>query len=598
MVAAGLKKPKANARFRHKAIVYGREIAPDVWRICATDPLLYINGFVWTKDPRLYGATTVPFITYSEFQDNVICKLVAAIGLVPGIEAHDILIEKSRDMGATWLCLAVLDWAWRFRDGLFFEIASRKEQLVDHTDNPDSLFAKLDFIEEYLPPFLQSNRNRQKLTLKNYETGSIINGESTTGNIGRGGRRRAIMLDEFASFEENQPGSGQEALRSTRDNTRCRIMNSTPKGIGTAFYDMRQKGEAERITLHWPLHPMKKPGLYTSQNGQLSILDADYAFEPDYPFILDGKMRSVWYDGECRRAGSDIEIAQELDLNYFGAGDPFFDSRVIQRILENDVRPPLKICRAADIIPGAGGIDEVYGDALHLWCNLTAEGKPPQDAAYVMGCDISTGTGASDSVISVANQLTGEKVLRYVNNRIFVESFALIAVRIAEWFSTKKSQCFMGWEATGPGGPFGLQVTQVLDYTHVYYYRNAADIRGKRAGKPGWFSNKQLKFELLTNYRQALGTGAFINRSQSGVEQCKEYVYGPTGGIEHAKERSSGGASGNKEQHGDEVIADAVCNKMMSEFSSKANSEEERSPYSLWGRNETLRIEKLKRDHW
>ena len=53
------------------------------------------------------------------------------------------LVEKSRDMGATWLACAFSIWLWIFYPGASIGWGSRKEQLVDNIGDPDSIFEKM-----------------------------------------------------------------------------------------------------------------------------------------------------------------------------------------------------------------------------------------------------------------------------------------------------------------------------------------------------------------------------------------------------------------------------------------------------------------------
>jgi len=100
----------ANLEFRRKLIQAGNsdpKIANDLWRLCEAEILFYINAFVWTYDPRKPEAL-VPFITY-DYQDDGILEIQEAIG------RHDLLAEKSRDMGASWMFLVTLMHEWQFR---------------------------------------------------------------------------------------------------------------------------------------------------------------------------------------------------------------------------------------------------------------------------------------------------------------------------------------------------------------------------------------------------------------------------------------------------------------------------------------------------
>ncbi|MCX5637099.1 MAG: hypothetical protein NTX52_05325, partial [Planctomycetota bacterium] len=245
----------ANLEFRREMIMLGAsdpEAAEELWIMCSRDPLFYINTFVWTYDPRKNPAA-LPFITY-DYQDEALIEVFRAIG------HYDLLTKKSRDMGASWIYIVAPEYLWHFRQLQSFLFVSRVQDLVDKTEDPDCLFWKLDFIHKNLPQFLLPSINRTKLHIYNIDNGSTIDGSSTTGDVARGGRRTAILLDEFASVEE-----GYAVLSATRDATRCRLFNSTPKGVGNAFYDMTQT-DIKVLRFHWSQHPEKKPGLYTSKD--------------------------------------------------------------------------------------------------------------------------------------------------------------------------------------------------------------------------------------------------------------------------------------------------------------------------------------------
>ena len=46
------------------------------------------------------------------------------------------------------------------------------------------------------------------------------------------------------------------------------------------------------------------------------------------------------------------------------------------------------------------------------------------------------------------------------------------------------------------------------------------------------------------------------------MRECREYVFSQTGGLVHARSRSAIDPSGAKDNHGDRVIADALCAKI------------------------------------
>ena len=133
------------------------------------------------------------------------------------------MIEKSRDMGASWMCLMAFEWVWHFHSISSFLLVSRKEDLVDKTNDPRSLMWKIDYMHKNQPRWLLPSIGRSNFHIINHDTGSTIDGESTTGDVARGDRRTAILLDEFASVDQ-----GARVLAATGDATDCRVMNSTP----------------------------------------------------------------------------------------------------------------------------------------------------------------------------------------------------------------------------------------------------------------------------------------------------------------------------------------------------------------------------------
>ena len=544
----------ANLKFRREMIKLGVSdslAAEELWIMCSRDPLFYINTFVWTYDPRKTPAA-LPFITY-DYQDEAFVEVFRAIG------SYDLLTKKSRDMGASWIYIIAPEYLWHFRELQSFLFVSRVQDLVDKTEDPDSLFWKVDFIHKNLPRFLLPGINRTKLHVYNIDNGSTIDGSSTTGDVARGGRRTAILLDEFASVDE-----GHAVLSATRDATRCRLFNSTPKGVGNAFYDMTQT-DIRILRFHWSQHPEKKPGLYSSKDSKLEIIDTDYKFADDYPFILDGKLRSPWYDNECKRAAHPMEIAQELDIDFLGSNYQFFVPAVIEKLQKETVRPPYlkgEIEYDADTLEPLGFTDTEEG-RLNLWVTIDAAGKLPAGIDAVLAVDIAAGTGASNSVISIGNRKTSEKVAEFASPYITPHDLAKTAVALAKWFNDG----LLIWDAGGHGRIFGNCVIDA-GYRKIYYRQNEQSLSRKVSDVPGYFFTKDNKRTTIGEYREALDSGKFINRSYQALRECLEYVYvRSSSSIEHSKCANTIDPTGARDNHGDRVIADALLYKGMKMFS-------------------------------
>jgi phage terminase large subunit len=255
----------ANIKFRRKLLerATGDKAAQlDLWRMCARDPLFFVNSFCWTYDPRLTPQPTrVPFITWP-FQDDALMEMFEAVG------RKNLRITKSRDMGVSWMTLLVYFHCWLFKPGQSFLLGSRKEEFVDKSGDPKTLFWKLDFLYDTLPAWMKPQRLRNKLSFHNHENGSTIDGESTNTDFGRGDRRTSIMLDEFAAVENQR-----QVLAAVYDATNSAFAVSTHQGTATEFYNLKW----ETIELHWTLHPHKAAGLYrVGDDGKVDLIDTEY----------------------------------------------------------------------------------------------------------------------------------------------------------------------------------------------------------------------------------------------------------------------------------------------------------------------------------
>jgi len=501
--------------------------------------------------------------------------------LIEGFGRADRLVEKSRDMGATWLCLCAIEWAWHFHEGVSFLVASRKEEYVDKTRDPKTLFWKLDYLHSRQPAWLLGSYSPENDRLKNHiyhpDTESTIDGESTNADLGRGDRRTAILLDEFATVENSY-----HILAAAGQATNCCILNSTPKGTETAFYDRRQQLPAEQVRrLHWTMHPEKSAGLYYDDAG---------------------RARSPWYDQESRRAPHRQWIAQELDIDYASSAWQFFDAELLDKLIAETATPPtregeLNFAVADDYRRLEPEWLDQPGGRLKLWMHVDPVTKRPvQRGLYVVGCDVATGKGgamSSNSVASILDRQTGTKVGEFASNRLSPESFARFAVALCLWLDERGA--FLIWEDNGPGAQFGRQVSD-LGYARVFMREDEKALFGKKQAKPGWYSSKEIKRMLLGNYATALLEGKFVNRSEAALRECGEYVHGPNGDIYHAGAKKGVEPTSEGENHGDRVIADALCWRAVKDVPLRQTDEIRRAPLGSLAARRARRATKLRRE--
>lgn len=204
---------------------------------------------------------------------------------------EDGLIEKSRDIGFTWLAggYAVEKWLWA--SGFKTTFGSRIEDLVDQIGNLDSIFEKIRLLIYSLPVWmLPKGFNRKKhdhfMLLVNPENGNTIVGEGGD-NMGRGGRSSLYFLDEFAFVPR-----AERVDAATSGNSDCRIFGSTVNGPGNLFARKRHDGSLrpdQIFRFHWTHDPRKNnPEWEAAQRRKMEEATFASEYDIDYSASVEG----------------------------------------------------------------------------------------------------------------------------------------------------------------------------------------------------------------------------------------------------------------------------------------------------------------------
>lgn len=251
------------------------EYRAKVLQKCEEDTAWFINFALYTFDPRAdVEVHDIPFILY-DFQIDAIRFMDDRLAA-----KEDGLMEKSRDMGVTWLTLSWGIHKWRFRPGFQMLVGSRKEDLVDNWTR-DSHFGKMEYLVDKMPYWMLPRgyshaQHRMKLKLMNPELGNVIIGESANSDFSRQGRYTAILFDEAAFWPDLT-----SSLRAAAQATRTRFLVSTPNGQNT-FARERESGRWKVKTLHWRLHPNKDEAWYKFESARMSPEDVAQELDISY----------------------------------------------------------------------------------------------------------------------------------------------------------------------------------------------------------------------------------------------------------------------------------------------------------------------------
>jgi hypothetical protein len=567
------KTLKANIAQR-RAVLLAADSNPLVqgvlWHECKRSFPLWVNLFVRTYrqhevlpdgSQKPVAHANVPMITWP-VQDYAAAKIIDAIN-----GGRDILIDKSRDMGASWLCLLVLLWFWLFYDDCAFKVLSRKEEEVDAGEDPSSLFYKLRFVLQHLPPWMKPAYGDKRMQLPNRNNGSVIKGESTNNDAGRGGRLKAVLLDECSAYDNLE-----EIERATHQAASTRIYNATPKGPGK-YSDLRFSGKVEVIVLgHWD-HPEKGRGRYLK--------------------IEDGKVRwsSPWRDQQLEHVDART-VAQNIDIDHERAGSMFFDSMslslqastfaqgqtfirgdIVTRLQAEDLDAAIMAYEPGQPMPWS--FKESDRGVMRIWLPLVKYGKelrPPQNRIYGSGWDISMGTGASNSAGCFLDYTTGEQVAEWCSGTVDPARLARIACMLGYWFGglgglqdreNRRSGemptgcAYLAWENNGGGGQIFTRNVRTLDYRWKHYHVNRKGDSDVITDTLGWTSSPTNKLDVLGALRTAMGMNTIQIRSPELLKEAGRYVFARTGEVEPATMENQGKDA--RATHGDRLIAAAVA---------------------------------------
>lgn len=357
------------------------------------NPVKFISDWGCTFDPRnaeIGLETTVPFIMFPKQEqfvewcvDRWRCR-------------EDGLAEKSRDMGVSWLCVAVAVWMWRFHPGTVIGFGSRKEEYVDKIGDPKSLFWKArQFIallpKEFRPAGYTEKTHAPHMRILNPENGAAIVGEAGD-NIGRGNRTSIYFKDESAFYEH--PDAIDAALSQTSN---CKIDVSTPNGNGNPFFRKRHSGKVKVFTFHWRDDPRKDEQWYQKQRESLDPVILAQEVDIDY----NASVGDAWIDGDSVSAAQllgpkDVEAnggwSIGIDAAHYG------DDESVITLRRGRLTLPQIVLRGADGIQLAARVE----DECH---------KLSQIGQVIWGITIELdGPG-----VSCFDQLRGGRLARVVN---------------------------------------------------------------------------------------------------------------------------------------------------------------------------------------
>ncbi len=230
-------------------------------------------------------------------------------------EPSNTVLEKSRDMMASWMAMATVCHDVMFRRDWSVMTMSRVEDLVDDggaASTVDCLHGKVRYVHENMPPFLRIPLEFKHLQIRNETTGASVHGFSTTMSAGRGPKYRRAVCDEFAWV----PNSQQVMTSLHRACPRGKLALSTPNGKAGEFYRLRTV--CKQV---WPPHEDREKWerimQYCDQMITKDVPNARVWGRVTIHWTMHPHRGDAWYELETDGGSMTAEaIAQELNISY------------------------------------------------------------------------------------------------------------------------------------------------------------------------------------------------------------------------------------------------------------------------------------------
>ena len=243
----------------------------------------FINDWGYTIDPRLVDEGRNPVMAFALFpkqRDLIVWLMSCLTDRKPGV------VVKSRDVGASWVTMALLCALCIFRQGFAAGVGSAVEIKIDRSGDPDTLFYKIRSFLEYLPPEFNGGFNIDQCSADKRVsfplTGSSITGEAGD-QAGRGGRKTMFVVDESAHFEHPKVID-----KNLSRNTNCRIDLSSVNGMNNSFYIRAHNPAIRRFDFTTKDDPRITPELLAKMESEMDPVTFAQEVMCDWRASLEG----------------------------------------------------------------------------------------------------------------------------------------------------------------------------------------------------------------------------------------------------------------------------------------------------------------------
>jgi hypothetical protein len=237
------------------------------------------------------------------------------------LKFRNVAIEKSRQIGETWLFAVVVLWVLTFHRTVGLAMHRKGAEIDDggQRNTVKSLFGKIRYVSERLgsdnglpdPAARARLAGVSRLAFRPFSQGQID-------DPGRGGTFDYVLIDEAAFVEHGE--KVHAALSDACPTGKAYL--STVNGDGNVharLCDEKPKGW-RYLRLHWSKHPVYSKGLHVAGEADDCALCAGtraglvWNAENPQAHRYPGRLTSPWYD-DAILDKTDEQVANELDID-------------------------------------------------------------------------------------------------------------------------------------------------------------------------------------------------------------------------------------------------------------------------------------------
>lgn len=469
--------------------------------------------------------------TYLQTFDNTVKKFVP-LDLFPDqlklVEDYDEFNEnialKYRQAG-----VSTVTAAWSSKKLAFGKKNNPEKILIiaNKLDTAVEFANKIRSFTEQWPSWVGVGFSDEKNSQRHFRltNGCEVKAVATSKDALRGYTPTILIFDEAAYIEADDDfWAACMASLSTGGKV---IVISTPNGYDPIYYEIYEQALRNMNTfkiseMFWFKDPRYNKDLYmvkvedltdyllnreNYKNIEIIDLKVDNPYERDYGVVTDYikqgfKPCSSWFEGMVKKLKYDKrKVAQELECNFLGSGDNVFDSNLLTKIKDNDVRDPE---------------GQMMGGALWIWK------EPALTHRYIMGVDVSRGDSEDFSCIEVIDFDEREQVFEYVG-KIPPDVLAEIAFKWGKLYNA-----LIVTDLTGGMGVATARKLQELGYKNLYVEgvndRNRFKWDPKREEKIPGINFNSKRVQIIASLEEAIRHG-FKVKSQRLLNEMGKFIY-------------------------------------------------------------------------